>query len=100
MNKTVATAASIAATSALALALAPAAQATDLMYRLGTEVSPGDYTYTVVGAEWGSWELCPDANCASPTDMDVIDGTGHTGYLTVTSGTRFVKLTNLQLRPM
>jgi hypothetical protein len=80
-----------------AFALAPVAHADDLMYRVGSDISPGDYTYTVVGGDWGSWKLCPDANCTDPTDMDVIDGAGHHGYVTVTPGTKFLKTTNLRL---
>jgi hypothetical protein len=75
-----------------------AAQADDYMYRIGPGgLPPGEYTYRVVSSDWGSWHLCPDANCDDPIDMDVIDGAGHTGYMTVTPGTRFLKITNLQL---
>ena len=37
-----------------AFALAPVAHADDLMYRVGSDISPGDYTYTVVGGDLGS----------------------------------------------
>jgi hypothetical protein len=103
MNKTVAAAASMAAASALALALAPVAAAQpgdgDLMYRVGTDIQPGDYTYTVVGNGVGSWETCADANCNNSIDFEGVDGLGHTGYFTVPAGAKFVKTNDLFLSP-
>jgi hypothetical protein len=32
-------------------------------------------------------------------DMDMIDGVGHTGYLSVPASAKFVKISNLQLAP-
>src|SRR6185437_12172797 len=89
--------------AAAALLLAPTAQADDYMYRVGTDISPGDYTYKVVGSDWGSWQLCSNAQCSLESgldDMDMIDGAGHTGYFSVPAGTKFVKISNLQLQPM
>jgi hypothetical protein len=102
MNKTFAAAATIAAGSAIGLALAPAAQADDYMYRVGSDIQPGDYTYRIVGGDWGSWLTCSNATCDVGNgliDIDVIDGTGHTGYLTIPQTAKFVKVTNLQLTP-
>ena len=85
------------------LALAPLANADDAMYRVGVDISPGDYQYTVVGNGTGSWELCSSAQCdvgAGLIDMDQISGMGATGYMTVPTGTRFVKTNDLLLRPM
>jgi hypothetical protein len=75
----------------------------DVMYLVGTEIQPGTYRYTVTGEDWGSWELCNDARCnvgAGLIDMDMIDGEGHTGYLTIPSNAKYVKLANLTLTPM
>jgi hypothetical protein len=90
---------------ATGLALAPAAHADlsgDYMYRVGGDIQSGDYTYRVVGANWGSWETCSNATCDIDNgliNMDVIDGAGHTGYLTIPPSTKFVKIINLQLAP-
>jgi hypothetical protein len=82
------------------LMLAPVANADDAMYRVGTDIVPGDYRYTVVGNGMGSWELCTTAQCDVATgmiDMDTIDGMGATGYLTVPSSAKFVKTNDLLL---
>ena len=99
MIKTVATAASIAA----AIAFAPVAAAQpgdgDLMYRVGTDIMPGDYAYRVVGNGVGSWETCADANCDNSIDFESVDGIGHTGYFTVPASAKFVKTNDLYLSP-
>lgn len=89
------------ATAAAAIGLAPVAHADDVMYRVGVDIAPGDYTYRVVGNGYGSWQLCATANCDSNDiiDMDSIDGMGQTGYMTVTPETKFVKLNDLILTP-
>ena len=79
------------------------ANASDTMYRVGTDIQPGDYTYTVNSSDWGSYKLCATANCSDLDDIidiEVVDGAGATGYLTITPGTKFVKLTNLALTPL
>ena len=75
----------------------------DVMYLVGSDIQPGTYRYAVTGEDWGSWQLCSDARCdvgAGLIDMDVIDGAGHTGYLTIPPSARYVKLSNLTLTPM
>ena len=93
-----------AAATAIGLAPVAAAQTGDggLMYRVGTDITPGDYVYRVVGNGTGSWELCSDATCdvgAGLIDMDEIDGMGHTGYFTVPASAKFVKTNDLYLAP-
>ena len=93
-------AALLAATAALTFA--PTAHATDYMFRIGTDIQPGDYTYRVVGADWGSWELCSNTSCSLDSgliDMDMIDGAGQTGYLTVPATAKYLKTSYLQLYP-
>jgi len=92
--------------AAAAFALVPVAAASpgdgDLMYRVGTDIQPGDYMYTVVGNGSGSWETCSDATCdvgQGLIDMDTVDGMGHTGYFTVPASAKFVKTNDLYLQP-
>lgn len=101
MIRTLIVAAFVAA--ATAVGVAPAANADDAMYRVPTQIAPGDYQYTVVGNGMGSWQLCSTAQCdvaSGMIDMDTIDGMGATGYMTVTKSTRFVKTNDLLLTPM
>lgn len=89
-----------AALTIAAITLAPAAHATDYMYAVPDDIPPGEYTYKVVGADWGAWELCTDTLCdpgKGMLDGDMIDGTGHTGYLTIPRNAKYLKLTNLRL---
>ena len=74
----------------------------DTMYRIGVEIQPGDYKYTVVGNGMGSWQLCSDAACdgSGLIDIETIDGMGHTGYLTVPAGAKFLKTNDLVFTPM
>jgi hypothetical protein len=76
----------------------------DYMYLVGSEIQPGTYRYTTVpGTNGGSWELCRDTACdvgVGLIDMATIDGGGHTGYLTVPSTARYLKINNLTLTPM
>jgi hypothetical protein len=100
MIKRVATAVALAAASALALAPAASADGSQ-MYRVGTEIQPGEYSYTVDSYGIGSWMLCATANCGIPDiiSMDQIFGAGHTGYFTVTPGTKYVKINELIIKP-
>jgi hypothetical protein len=90
---------------AATIGLAPAAHANgdgDFMYRVGSEIQPGDYMFKVVGNGSGSWELCSDATCdvgGGLIDMDTADGMGHTGYLTVPASAKFLKTNDLYLTP-
>lgn len=71
------------------------------MYAVGTDIQPGTYRYTVTGHDWADWELCRDANCAEHVAQScVVNGEGHTGYLTVTSGAGYLKLHYLTLSAM
>ena len=45
------------------------ANAADQMLRVGTEIAPGDYSYTVVSSDWGSYYLCATANCSDYDDI-------------------------------
>ena len=104
MNVRFAAPAALAAAAAFALAPVAVAQPGDgdYMYRVGTDIMPGDYVYTVVGNGTGSWEVCSDATCdvgAGLIDMDQIDGMGHTGYFTVPASAKFVKTNDLYLAP-
>ena len=82
---------------------AGSANATNGLLRVGTDIQTGDYSYTVVNDRgWGgSYYLCQTTRC-EPGD-DIIDiemvSTGATGYLTITSDVKYVKLRNLQLTP-
>lgn len=69
------------------------------MYRVGTDIAPGDYMYKVVGWEEGAYALCADANCGMPIHHEIIEGEGATGYMTVTPNTKYVKTTYLTLTP-
>ncbi|QSM01046.1 hypothetical protein SEA_NANOSMITE_1 [Mycobacterium phage Nanosmite] len=94
----------VSVAAAAALALAPMAQAEvgDRMYRVGVDIQPGEYMYTVSDYGIGSWELCSTANCDLETglmDMDQIFGAGATGYLSVTAGARYLKTSELMLQP-
>jgi hypothetical protein len=95
----------IAATGAAAAAILTATPAQadtgDYMYRIGADIPPGDYTYRVVGSDWGSWELCATAGCEGDDllNIDVIDGVGHTGYVTVPSTAKYLKVSYLNLQP-
>jgi hypothetical protein len=74
----------------------------DVMYRVGSDIQPGTYRYTVTDNDMGAWSLCSDANCevgAGLIDMDTIDGQGHTGYMTVPASAKYVKLYYLTLTP-
>jgi hypothetical protein len=67
------------------------------MYRVGVEIAPGDYRYTVVGNGYGAWQLCADARCevgGGLIDMDTVDGMG------VTPDVKYVKLNDLILTPL
>jgi hypothetical protein len=82
------------------------ANATDSMYKVGKDIQPGDYVYTVTGSSlgYGSYKLCASPNCEAGTDemidIELVFGdNGTTGYLTITSDVKYVKLTNLQLTP-
>jgi hypothetical protein len=73
------------------------------MYRVGTDIAPGDYTYMVTGNGIGSWELCSNARCevgGGLIDMDSVDGMGATGYLSITPDVKFVKTNDLIVHPM
>jgi hypothetical protein len=88
--------------SSTAVVLAPAANAGVDMFAIGVDIDAGEYTYRVVGADWGSWKLCSNPSCDFATgliDMDVIDGEGHTGHLTVPASAKYLKTENLQLTP-
>jgi hypothetical protein len=79
------------------------ADAGDVMLQVGSEIAPGTYRYAVTGNDMGAWKLCSDARCdvgAGMIDMDTVDGEGHTGYLTVPSSAKYVKLHYLTLSPM
>jgi hypothetical protein len=72
----------------------------DTMLKVGTDISPGTYRYTVTGHNMGAWKLCSDANCevgSGMIDMATVDGLGHIGYFTVTPSTKYVKLYYLTL---
>jgi hypothetical protein len=96
--------AGLAAVAAIAtVGLAPAAHADgDQMYRVGVDIQPGEYQYKVTSDGIGDWELCSNANCDvgdGLIDMDQIFGAGHTGYFTVTPGTKYVKISDLTIAP-
>ena len=77
--------------------------ADDAMYRVGVDIQPGDYTYTVVGNGMGSYEFCSNATCDigdGLIDMATVDGMGHTGYMTIPKTAKFVKTNDLVLTPM
>jgi hypothetical protein len=88
---------------AAAIALAPVAHADDAMYRVGVDIAPDDYRYTVVGNGYDAWQLCADARCevgGGLIDMDTVDGMGVTGYLSITPDVKYVKLNDLILTPL
>jgi len=85
-----------------AIAGAPVAHADgDAMYRVGTDIQPGEYQYKVDSFGIGSWMLCSTANCDVDDiiSMDQTFGAGHTGYFTVTPDTKFVKINELIIAP-
>lgn len=89
------------AAAAASIALAAPAHADDYMYAVPTDIPYGEYTYKVTGGDWGSWELCSDTLCdpgKGMLDGDMIDGAGHTGYLTIPRNAKYLKLTNLLVK--
>ena len=81
---------------------AGAANATDSMLRVGSDIAVGDYQYTATGSYGGSYELCQTPRCEVGDDLIDIDvvSEGATGYLTITSDVKYVKLSGLSLTPM
>ena len=82
---------------------AGAANADDAMYRVSTDIQPGDYSYTVVGNGMGSYRLCSDTSCEvgeGLIEIETVDGMGSTGYLTIGSDVKFVKTNDLILTPL
>jgi hypothetical protein len=72
----------------------------DTMYAVGTDIQPGTYRYTVTGHDWGYWKLCGDANCDNVINIAMVEGEGHTGYVTVTATAKYLQLHYLTLSPM
>jgi hypothetical protein len=89
--------------SAAILAVAPVAHADDAMYRVGTDIMPGDYQYVINDSDWGSYRICATASCnpgGGVIDMSgPIDGYGQVGWLTVPADAKYVKTINLSLTP-
>ncbi len=81
------------------------ANAGDSMLKVGKDVQPGDYVYTVTGSSlgYGSYRLCSDTRCEvgdGLIDIETVSGpNGTTGYLSIGSDVVFVKLYNLKLTP-
>jgi hypothetical protein len=85
-----------------ALGLAPTAHAGEQMYRVGPDIAPGDYMYTVVGDGHASWQLCSDPRCEigeSLIDLDRVSGLGNTGHLSITPEVKIVRINDLALAP-
>lgn len=59
---------------------------TDGLYKVGTDVVPGEYSYTANDGRSGYWATCPDANCSDVLENDV---TGVTGYLTIAPSVKY-----------
>jgi hypothetical protein len=105
MKKVLAAAGIGAAVTVGSLLGAGTANASDQMLKVGTDIQPGDYVYTVSGGYdiGGSYYLCATANCSDLDDIIDVDAVmgpdGTTGYLTIGSDVKFVKLSNLELTP-
>lgn len=89
-------------------AAAPAAPAVpkaftkDGTYKVGTEIQPGEYSYTVTQKANGYWALCTDTRCEvgeGMIDNDWIPTAGATGYLTIDESAAYVELKGLVLAP-
>lgn len=70
---------------------------TNGLYKVGTDISPGEYSYAAVNGKSGYWALCSDANCSDIIDNDV---TGVTGYLTIDSTVAYIKHKGLALKQL
>lgn len=97
-----------AAAPAPATPVAPAAPAVpkaftkDGTYKVGTEIQPGEYSYTVTKKANGYWALCTDTRCEvgeGMIDNDWIPTAGATGYLTIDESAAYVELKGLVLAP-
>ena len=80
---------------------APAAWNKDGLYKVGKDIAPGEYTYTVKRGN-GYWATCTDPKCSvgeSMIDNDWIPTKGATGYLSITSDVVYIELKDLQLAP-
>ncbi|MBD0862611.1 hypothetical protein IA539_15535 [Gordonia sp. zg691] len=70
---------------------------TNGLYKVGTDIAPGEYSYRAANGKSGYWALCSDANCSDIIDNDV---TGVTGYLTITPAVAYIKHKGLALKPL
>lgn len=86
---------------------APAAPATppawnkDGKYKVGKDIQPGEYAYTVKKGN-GYWATCADTVCAVGTGMienDWIPTAGATGYLYIPADATMIELKDLRLEP-
>jgi hypothetical protein len=76
------------------------ANATTAMYKVGVDIQPGDYTYQA-DSYGGGYYLCKTTRCQPGDDLIDIDAVSArgTGYLTITSDVKYVKLVNVTLTP-
>jgi hypothetical protein len=81
----------------------PVAWSKNGTYKVGSQIQPGDYSYTVVGRAGGYWKTCNDIACEIGTpgfiDNDFIPEKGSTGFLTIPVTAGFVELSGLLLTP-
>lgn len=89
------------ASAAPAAPSVPRAYNNDGTYRVGIEIQPGTYSYTVKKGN-GYWALCADVACEVGEGMignDWIPTQGATGYLDIPTTAAFVELKDLALAP-
>ena len=81
---------------------AGAANADSAMYRVGTDIRMGEYSYRLTDS-FGSYYLCSNTRCEvgdGIIEVEPLFGSGATGYLSITSDVKYVKATNLVLTPL
>lgn len=79
----------------------PAAWNKDGKYKVGKDIQPGEYAYTVKKGN-GYWATCADTVCAVGEGMienDWIPTAGATGYLYIPADATMIELKDLRLEP-
>jgi hypothetical protein len=79
----------------------PTAWNKDGKYKIGKDIQPGEYAYTVKKGN-GYWATCADTICAVGEGMienDWIPTAGATGYLYIPADATMIELKDLRLEP-